>query len=179
MNHYQKEVLKTLGDSLKGFPLATYLQHCNQESSIFNGFNLPKRWRNLSRRGTNRWKVLCQKRSASARGALRLSTCPGKTHSCGNPRIPTLGIGGFFYSAIMYEAKRMLYAKRRLCVLWDFKERTLNALAFAGAQDIVSDTGCQCEQRRQHCREPDIEEDRLRPGAGEPGVRYLHKEDGA
>lgn len=95
------------------------------------------------------------------------------------PRIPTLGIGGFFYSAIMYEAKRMLYAKRRLCVLWDFKERTLNALAFAGAQDIVSDTGCQCEQRRQHCREPDIEEDRLRPGAGEPGVRYLHKEDGA
>ena len=64
----------------------------------------------------------------------------------------------------------MLYAKRRLCVLWDFKERTLNALAFAGAQDIVSDTGCQCEQRRQHCREPDIEEDRLRPGAGEPGV---------
>ena len=79
----------------------------------------------------------------------------------------------------MYEAKRMLYAKRRLCVLWDFKERTLNALAFAGAQDIVSDTGCQCEQRRQHCREPDIEEDRLRPGAGEPGVRYLHKEDGA
>ena len=104
---------------------------------------------------------------------------PCKTHSCGNPRIPTLGIGGFFYSAIMYEAKRMLYAKRRLCVLWDFKERTLNALAFAGAQDIVSDTGCQCEQRRQHCREPDIEEDRLRPGAGEPGVRYLHKEDGA
>lgn len=96
-----------------------------------------------------------------------------------DPRIPTLGIGGFFYSAIMYEAKRMLYAKRRLCVLWDFKERTLNALAFAGAQDIVSDTGCQCEQRRQHCREPDIEEDRLRPGAGEPGVRYLHKEDGA
>lgn len=95
------------------------------------------------------------------------------------PRIPTLGIGGFFYSAIMYEAKRMLYAKRRLCVLWDFKERTLNALAFAGAQDIVSDTGCQCEQRRQHCRESDIEEDRLRPGAGEPGVRYLHKEDGA
>lgn len=67
------------------------------------------------------------------------------------PRIPTLGIGGFFYSAIMYEAKRMLYAKRRLCVLWEFKERTLNALAFAGAQDIVSDTGCQCEQRRQHC----------------------------
>lgn len=67
------------------------------------------------------------------------------------PGTLSLKLTDFFYSAIMYEAKRMLYAKRRLCVLWDFKERTLNALAFAGAQDIVSDTGCQCEQRRQHC----------------------------
>lgn len=114
-----------------------------------------------------------------ARDLSRRGTSLAKHIRVDIPRIPTLGIGGFFYSAIMYEAKRMLYAKRRLCVLWDFKERTLNALAFAGAQDIVSDTGCQCEQRRQHCREPDIEEDRLRPGAGEPGVRYLHKEDGA
>ena len=42
-NHYQKAALKTLGDSLKGFPLATYLQHCNQESSIFNASRLSKR----------------------------------------------------------------------------------------------------------------------------------------